>query len=110
MGFLTSTLLSGILYDGFKEGVLITSKFLKKELQGWLFDDAVLESLADKVNHLELQDYNERVIERKLNESFELQEILKLIKPEQNTNIGAVTMNHSGPGDNVVGNKTVYHK
>lgn len=110
MVFLTSTLLSGMLYDGFKEGVLITSKFFKGKLQGWLIDDAVLENLADKVNHLELQDYNERVIERKLNESLELQEILKLIKPEQNTSIGTVTMNHSGSGDNVVGNKTVYYK
>ncbi len=110
MDFLTSTLLSGMLYDGFREGGAITSNFLKEKLQNWLFDDAVLEDLADKVNDLELQDYNERVIERKLNESLELQEILKLVTPDQNASIGSVTMNHSGSGDNVVGNKTVYHK
>lgn len=110
MDFLTSTLLSGVLYDGFKKGTAITSDFLKEKLQGWLIDDALLEKLIEKVNALELQDYGEHVIERKLSESGELQEILKLIKPDQNTNIGSVTQNHSGSGDNVVGNKTVYHK
>ncbi|MEZ8291851.1 MULTISPECIES: GapS6a family protein [Vibrio] len=110
MDFLTSTLLSGVLYDGFKKGVAITSDFLKEKLQGWLFDDELLEKLAEQVNALELQDYGEHVIERKLSESGELQEILKLIKPEQNTTIGSVTQNHSGSGDNIVGNKTVYHK
>lgn len=110
MDFLTNTLLSGVLYDGFKKGVEITSDFLKEKLQGWLFDDELLEKLAEQVNALELQDYGEHVIERKLSESGELQEILKLIKPEQNTTIGSVTQNHSGSGDNIVGNKTVYHK
>lgn len=110
MDFLTSTLLSGVLYDGFKKGLAITSDFLKEKLQGWLFDDELLEKLAEKVNALELQDYGEHVIERKLSESGELQEILKLIKPEQNATIGSVTQNHSGSGDNIVGNKTVYHK
>ncbi len=110
MNFLTSTLLSGVLYDGYKKGLAITSDFLKENLQGWLFDDELLEKLAEQVNALELQDYGEHVIERKLSESGELQEILKLIKPEQNTTIGSVTQNHSGSGDNIVGNKTVYHK
>lgn len=110
MDFLTNTLLSGVLYDGFKKGIAITSDFLKEKLQGWLFDDELLEKLAEQVNALELQDYGEHVIERKLSESGELQETLKLIKPEQNTTIGSVTQNHSGSGDNIVGNKTVYHK
>lgn len=110
MNFLTSTLFSGMLYDGFKNGIAITSDFLKEKLQGWLVDDVLLETLAEKVNALELRDYGEHVIERKLNESAELQKILELIKPEQNTNIGSVTQSHSGSGDNVVGNKTVYYK
>ena len=110
MGFLTSTLLSGMLYDGFNKGVAITTSFLKEKLQGWLIDDELLDRLTDKVNTLELQDYGECVIERKLNESLEIQEIFKQIKPEQNTSIGSVSQSHSGSGDNVVGNKTVYHK
>ncbi len=107
MDFLTNTLLSGILYDGFKKGVAITTDFLKEKLQGWLVDDILLEKLSYKVNALKLQDYAEHVIDRKLNESSEIQEILKLIRPEQNTNISSVTQSHSGSGDNVVGNKTI---
>jgi len=110
MDFLTSSALSGMLYDGFKEGIAITTAFLKEKLQGWLVDDALLDKLTEKVNALELQDYGEHVIERELNKSLELQNMLKLIKPEQNTNIGSVTQCHSGSGDNVVGNKTVYNK
>ncbi|MFS1934152.1 GapS6a family protein [Vibrio splendidus] len=110
MDFLTSTFLSGVLYDGFKKGATISSDFLKEKLQGWLIDDELLDKLAKKINALELQEYGEHVIERKLSESGELQELLKLVKPEQNTTIGSVTQNHSGSGDNVVGNKTVYHK
>jgi hypothetical protein len=110
MDFLTSTVLTGVLYDGFKNSIAITSDFLRDKLQGWLVDDALLETLAEKVNALELRDYGEHVIERKLNDSAELQKILELIKPEQSTNIGTVTQSHSGSGDNVVGIKTVYHK
>lgn len=110
MDFLTNTLLSGVLYDGFKKGAVITSDFLKEKLQGWLFDDELLDKLAEQVNTLELHDYGEHVIERKLSESGELQEILKLIKPAQNTTVGSVTQNHTGSGDNIVGNKTVYQK
>ena len=108
MDFLTSTLLSGMLYDGFKNGVAITTGFLKEKLHGWIVDDTLLETLAYKVNTLELKDYGEHVIERKLNESSEIQQILKLIQPEQNTNIGSVTQNHSGSGDNIIGNKNIY--
>ncbi|WP_299142803.1 hypothetical protein [uncultured Vibrio sp.] len=110
MDFFTSTILSGILYDGFKNGVAISSAFLKEKLQGWLVDDVVLEQIAKKVHELELQDFGERVIERKLNESSELQELIKLVKPEQNIGIGSVTQNHCGSGDNIVGNKTVHNK
>ncbi|MBL5903287.1 hypothetical protein JBO47_07905 [Serratia fonticola] len=110
MDFLSSTLLSGMLYDGFKKGAAITKDFLKKKLQGWLADDAVLEELSSKINALELQNYGEHIIERKLNESPEVQGMLKLITLEQKITIGSVTQNHSGSGDNIVGNKTIYNK
>lgn len=110
MDILTSTVLSGVLYDGFKNGIAITSDFLKNKLQGWFIDDALLKKLVESINALELQNYGEHIIEQKLNESDELQEMMQLIKPAQNTNIGSVTQNHKGSGDNIVGNKTVYHK
>ncbi|WP_073971018.1 GapS6a family protein [Enterobacter ludwigii] len=110
MDFVTSTLLSGILYDGFKHGVKITTGFLKEKLQGWIVDDSLLSQLSIKINDLNLQDYSENAIERKLNESSDIQGILSLIQPCQNNNIGTVTQNHSGSGDNVVGNKTIHNK
>ncbi|MDK9735978.1 hypothetical protein KI655_01575 [Vibrio sp. D404a] len=110
MEFLTSAILSGVLYDGFKDGITISSAFLKEKLQGWLVDDVVLEQITEKVHELELQDFGERAITRKLDESSELQELMKSVKPEQNIGIGSVTQNHSGSGDNIVGNKTVYNK
>lgn len=110
MDFITSAFLSGILYDGFKQSITVSAGFLKEKLQGWVVDDAVLEKLSHKVNSLELQDFGEHVIERKLKESQEIQGLLRLIQPGQNTNIGTVSQNHSGSGDNIVGNKTVNNK
>jgi|TARA_R110002012_G_C11671702_1_gene613146 hypothetical protein len=110
MDFLTSSLLSGILYDGFKNRVAITAAFLKEKLQGWMVDDHLLELLTDKVNALELEEYGEHVIERKLKESDEVQKILRSIHYEQKMDIENVSQTHSGSGDNIVGNKTVYNK
>ena len=110
MDFLASSILSGILYDGFCNGVSITADFLKEKLKGWLVDDDLLQGLIAEVNQLELQDFREDVIERKLNESEKLQRILEGIKPDSNATIGSSTQNHSGSGDNIIGNKTVYHK
>ncbi|CAH3600518.1 TPA: hypothetical protein JD893_23420 [Citrobacter freundii] len=109
MDFVTSTLLSGIIYDGFKHGVGITAEFLKEKLQRWVIDDSLLDKLSNKINDLNLEDFSENVIERKLNESSEIQGVLSLIQPCQN-NIGTVTQNHSGSGDNIVGNKIIHNK
>lgn len=110
MDFLASSILSGILYDGFSSGVSITAGFLKEKLKGWLVDDDLLQGLTAEVNKLELQDFREDVIERKLNESERLQRILEGIKPDSNATIASVTQNHSGSGDNIVGNKIVHNK
>ena len=108
MEYFTTTLLSGLLYDAFKEQVFISSNFLKSKLQGWIFDDDQLEKLATKINTLDLHDYSEKRIEKELNGSEELQNILHQIKPEKSTIIGSVKQKHNGSGDNIVGNKTVY--
>ena len=108
MDFLTSTVLSGMLYDGFKNGAKITASFLKEKLQGWLFDDVVIGQLADRLKVLELDDLAEHVIERKINESSNVLDCIKEIKIDQN--IGSVTQVHSGSGDNVAGNKVTYNK
>lgn len=107
---LSGSLLSEVIYNGFKKGVSITKDFLKENLQGWLLNDEILIKLANKVNELNLEDYGERVIAKKLTESSDIEEILKQIKPVQNTEIGSVIQTHSGTGDNVLGNKITYNK
>lgn len=107
MDFLSSTILSGMLYDGFKYGASITAEFLKNRLQGWVFDDTVLERLSNNINQLELEDLAEHVIEKKLNESQDVIECLRHIKVNQS--VGSVVQSHYGSGDNVV-NKTIYKK
>ena len=108
MEFLSSTLLSGMLYDGFKKGASLTSDFLKEKLQGWLFDDDLVEQLTDRLKELELDDLAEHAIERKINSAPAILDCIKEIKIDQN--IGSVTQLHSGSGDNVAGNKVTYNK
>lgn len=108
MDFLTSTILSGILYDGFKKGALLTANYLKEKLRGWLFDDALVEQLTDRLKELELEDLAEHAIERKINATPAILDCLKEIKIDQN--ISSVTQFHSGSGDNVAGNKVTYNK
>lgn len=110
MDTMTSTILSGLLYDGFKRGLTLTSDFLKGKLQGWLIDDKLLLQLTSKLNELQLAELGEHVIERKLNESVDVQNLLKDIKPDQSIKVETVNQTHSGSGDNVVGNKTTYGK
>jgi hypothetical protein len=108
MDFLTSTALSGMLYDGFKTGAKLTVCFLKEKLQGWLFDDDVVEQLADKLKSLELDDLAEHVIERRINETPSVLDCMQGIRIDQT--IGSVSQIHSGSGDNVAGNKVTYNK
>lgn len=108
MEFLTSTILSGMLYDGYKSGAALTTSFLKQKLQGWLFDDEVIEQLSSQLKALELEDLGEHSIEKKINTTPSVLDCMKRIKIDQN--IGSVSQVHSGSGDNVAGNKVTYNK
>lgn len=105
MDFITSTVLSGILYDMIKNNVLLTAVNLKARLQGWLVDDAVVQAIEKEVNALQLSDeMSERAIEKQISSSIELNRILTNIVPSSNY----VVQVHSGSGDNVAGNKYNY--
>ena len=73
MDFLTSTILSGLLYDGFKSGALLTIDLLKEKLTGWIFDEETLHELTHKLESMHLDDLSEHAIERKINEASEIQ-------------------------------------
>ncbi len=108
MGFLSATVLSGMLYDGFKTGAKLTVDLLKDKLQGWLIDDVVVKQLTDELKALELGDLAQRVIERKINETPKILDCIREIKLDQS--IGSVIQNHNGSGDNVAGSKITYNK
>lgn len=102
---MTGKILSKILYDGFVKGVTISTNFLKEKLQGWLFDDKVIEALSQKLNALHLEDLGEHAIERKINNSPDILNYIQQIRQDQS--IGSIVQYHSGSGDNVAGNKII---
>ena len=108
MDSLSTIALSGMLYDGFKTGAKLTTNFLKQKLQGWLFDEKVIEQLADKLKTLELDDLGEHIIKKKINETPDILDYMREIKLDQS--IASVSQNHTGSGDNVVGSKITYNK
>lgn len=103
MEFLSSVILSGIVYDMLKHQVSITATSIKEKLKDWVIDEAVAPALAEQIEKLSLNDeMSEKAIERKLLDSGEIQQILSSIKPNNTT---VIMQNHSGNGDNVGGNK-----
>lgn len=103
MEFLSSTILSGLVYDMLKHQVSITATAIKEKLKAWVFDEAVVPALVEEIEKLSLNDeMSEKAIERKLLESSKIQQILSSIKPNNTT---IIMQNHSGTGDNIGGNK-----
>ena len=56
MEFITTTILSGVIYDILKRGVFLTKDVLANNLKKWLIDDATLEKLAIKLQELNLNE------------------------------------------------------
>lgn len=99
MTFLTSTIISGIVYDGLKTGTSLGADFLKDKLQNWLIDDAQLTRLADQIDEMVLNDdMSEKAITRQLDSNAAIVSLLQQVKPQVNTTI---TQTHSGTGDNI---------
>jgi len=83
MDFLTSTVLSGIAWDGIKYAGNITSKYLKERLGDWIVNDKVLEELASKINDLpDAYKKNDKFLELAIQEDESLQELLRNIQPK----------------------------
>ncbi|WGL96310.1 GapS6a family protein [Arsenophonus nasoniae] len=106
MEFLTSTILSGMLYDGFSKSIRLSSDFLKQKLQNWIIDEQTIEQIVDKLRALNLEDLSERAIEQKINNSDDILKCIQCIKQIQANN--SIVQNHSGSGDNIAGNKIIH--
>ncbi|MCC9661485.1 hypothetical protein LPA49_13075 [Pseudoalteromonas sp. MB41] len=81
MGFLTASTLSGLIYDGVKEGASICFDLLKRKLKNWLIDDSEIEKIAELLIDAGInEDLAPHAIERKITEHQELNEFLKTIE------------------------------
>lgn len=106
MDFISSTILSGLLYDALKTSVIISTSYIKESLQNWVIDDKTAQLLATKVAQLDInRDLSESAIKNRIDSNPELMAILSHIKPISQT----VTHNsiHNGTGDIVHGNKII---
>jgi len=107
MEFITSAVLSGLLYDMLKHQVSLTADNIKEKLQGWLVDDSIAKSVEIELVKLQLSDeMSESAIANKLASADELAVLLREIKSTTQTTI---IQTHSGSGDNVAGDKISNH-
>ena len=104
MEFISSAVLSGILYDLLKNKVLLTAGNIKESLKGWAVDQVLAELVEQELVSIEISDQmSEGAIASKIEESSELMSILSKI-PQYKTQ---VTQQHTGSGANVAGDKIV---
>lgn len=81
MDFLSATMLSGLIYDGVKEGATIGVDLLRRKLKNWLIDDSEIEKIAELLMDAGInEDLAPHAIERKITENQELNELVKNIK------------------------------
>ena len=104
---ITTAILASTLYDMLKHSVVLSSANLKQHLKTWALDDVRSLALEQQITKLELNDdMSESAIEKRVEGSFELIDIMKNITPNNTTtNIQL----HSGSGDNVAGDKIIHH-
>lgn len=88
MEFLTTTILSGLIYDCFKVGVQSFVDLLKNELTKYICNDSEKNRLITEINTLNLNKYMpKKTIQDKLEENKNICKILS----EINTNIKQIS-------------------
>lgn len=110
MEYLTATILSGLIYDGVKNGAIIGYELLKSRLQGWVVDDNQINKIVEQLEEAGVnEDLAPHAIKRKINEHQPLTELLQQIKASGNnsyvsqvSNVGH-NINSNGNGNIHVG-------
>lgn len=88
MDFITSSILSGIVYDVFNSGIKLTVQALKKPLQGWLIDEDMIAQLVDKISESGIsEDMGQAAIQRRIDANDDLTSFLKQIKSGENQSV-----------------------
>lgn len=85
MRFLTSTILSGIVYDAIKKGIKITSNYIKVKLANWIIDDKTINNITRSLNNIpEICQRSTGLIKEHLDLDEKLQQELKSINASLN--------------------------
>lgn len=109
MDFLTSTVLSGVLYDIFKHTAVLTVDNIKTGLKDWVINEVVAPTLYTEISKLGLNDeLNKRAIEKKVIASDDLMALINTIP--RNINTTNIEQVHTGTGHNIAGNVNIYNK
>ena len=105
MNVITSSVLSGIIYDMLKKSVVLSAENLKQRLGNWLIETAQAKQLEAELAKLNVNDQmSEKAIEASIASSEALTKILGHI---ERPNSNAINQSHTGVGDNIA---TINHK
>ncbi|MCC2606583.1 GapS6a family protein [Planctobacterium marinum] len=107
MEFLTAAVLSGIIYDGIKAGATLSGDFLKTKLKNWLVSDEQITEMLKRLKEAGINgDLGEHAIERKINQSEDLLNLLRSI-PASTTEIKVSQSSEIGNNVYIQGNGNV---
>ncbi|GAB6136873.1 hypothetical protein [Halanaerobaculum tunisiense] len=91
MDFLTSTLLSGVIWDGIKKGANITVDYLKKSLKDFILSEEDYKAIVNELKEApEYATKSEKYLEAFIDDNKTINEILSNAKP-----INKNSINHS---------------
>lgn len=86
MDFITTTILSGAIYDLFRSGVALGAEQLKNKLKDWLVSEEQAHEMVLLLNESGIhEDLGQHAIKRRINENPSLLELLKAIKSNEKT-------------------------
>lgn len=106
MDFLSSTILSGFLYDMLKNKVALSAENIKLKLRDWAIDELFAPTFSEEVNKLNLNnEMSESAIEKRIKQNPTLMELLTSIKRAKNST--TIIQHHSGRGDNIGRDKII---
>jgi hypothetical protein len=110
MDFLSAAILSGLIYDGVKEGAAISFDMLKSKLKGWIIGDAKIEEMIEKLKEAGVnEDLAPHAIERKISEHQSLLDLIQQVRISGDeacvtqTSVIGNNINSSGSGQVTVG-------
>ncbi|QOI57970.1 GapS6a family protein [Rouxiella badensis] len=106
MDAIATSIIARGLYDLIKSGITFTKDAITSKLAEYITNEENIKLIAEKIEKLNLdEDMSPKAIEKRLDAA---PDILKLLKKSETKATTQIIQAHSGSGDNVGGNKTIY--